>query len=160
MAPPHRETRHLHRCRDCASLCTCGGPKIRPKILHSASTKAFSVASRPPVIQGLRKICTTPLSLRLLGNLAKEGQSPQMWSRKSPHRLYLTTFVSDDQGRLQISTLLIFDPEKPTALQDLNKSPHRLYLTTFSSIAPRPVSKTRVAPGQRERGERGEARKR
>ena len=92
MAPPHRETRHLHRCRDCASLCTCGGPKIRSKIPHSASTKAFSVASRPPVIQGLRKICTTPLSLRLLGNLAKEGQCPQMWSRKSPHRLYLTTF--------------------------------------------------------------------
>ena len=74
--------------------------------------EGFFVACRPPVIQGLRKICTTPLSLRLLGNLAKEGQSPQMWSRKSPHRLYLTTFVSDDQGRLQISTLLIFDPEK------------------------------------------------
>ena len=111
--------------------------------------EGFFVARRPPVIQGLRKICTTPLSLRLLGNLAKGGQSPQMWSRKSPHRLYLTTFVSDDKGRLQISTLLIFDPEKPTALQGLNKSPHRLYLTTFSPIAPGPVSKTRVAPEQR-----------
>ena len=87
-----------------------------PKILHTASTKAFSAASRPPLVPKVR----TALLRRLFLLQVDHQRSPMPCN--SAHRAYLTT-----SGEVSARV------EQSRAKGDGNsaKSTHKAYLTTF-----------------------------